>query len=121
MQHDGMPCDVLVESEECKKDACDQECKLGEWTAWYPCTKVCNKGLHEKFRNVVKEKIGNGACAAKKDDTRYKREECNPQNCTGDERCTAKMDLVIAIDGSGSLSQKGFGILQNFTVELIKI
>jgi hypothetical protein len=30
------------------------------------------------------------------------------------------MDLVIAVDGSGSLREKGFKVLQNFTGELVK-
>jgi len=39
--------------------------------------------------------------------------------CVGDELCIAKQDLILAIDGSGSLTEDGFGILRNFATALI--
>jgi hypothetical protein len=45
---------------------------------------------------------------------------CNEHQCNGDEMCIAAMDVIIAVDGSGSLKDKGFKILTNFTGELLK-
>jgi uncharacterized protein YegL len=39
--------------------------------------------------------------------------------CFGDEKCIAALDLIIAIDGSGSISEKGFAILKTFAKSLI--
>jgi hypothetical protein len=37
----------------------------------------------------------------------------------GDEVCTANQDLIVAIDGSGSLQEAGFGILKKYAAQLI--
>jgi hypothetical protein len=39
--------------------------------------------------------------------------------CKGDEICVANQDLVIAIDGSGSIREKGFDILKKFVETLL--
>jgi len=41
-------------------------------------------------------------------------------SCNGDEICIAKQDLVIAIDGSGSVREAGFKILKSFTETFLK-
>jgi hypothetical protein len=45
--------------------------------------------------------------------------QCNTQECVGDEICIARQDLVIAVDGSGSVEEDGFEIIKklayNFT------
>jgi hypothetical protein len=40
--------------------------------------------------------------------------------CVGDETCVAVQDLILAIDGSGSLTEDGFGVLKNFAVNLVE-
>lgn len=44
---------------------------------------------------------------------------CNQQDCIGNEECMAKQDLVIAIDGSGSIKSGGFLVLKNFVKKLL--
>jgi len=39
--------------------------------------------------------------------------------CKGDEICIAHQDLVVAIDGSGSVRKEGFKILQTFVKKLL--
>jgi len=51
---------------------------------------------------------------------RYRNRECNVQDCNGDEICIAKQDLIIAIDGSGSLRAKGFKTLTDWVGVLLK-
>jgi len=46
-------------------------------------------------------------------------EVCNSKTCKGDEVCIADQDLIIAIDGSGSLQEAGFGILKSWVGKLL--
>merc|ERR1711939_495865 len=39
--------------------------------------------------------------------------------CVGDEECIAVMDMIIGIDGSGSISEKGFDIMKTFAKTLL--
>merc|ERR1711988_1263393 len=62
---------------------------------------------------------------------RYQLRECNTQNCVGDEICVATQDLIIALDGSGSIvwpsvdpeflktPEKGFEALKVFVTTLL--
>jgi hypothetical protein len=40
--------------------------------------------------------------------------------CQGDEECIGKVDVVLAVDGSGSTRETGFAMFRNFTGELVK-
>jgi len=53
--------------------------------------------------------------------SKYRRrvKRCNTHKCRGDEICTAKQDLVIAVDGSGSLTETGFKTLKDFSAKLV--
>jgi len=62
---------------------------------------------------------GNGKCPKRTSKIRYGVKKCNTHDCTGDEVCIAKQDLVLAIDGSGSLRESGFKILKDFAAGLI--
>jgi len=45
---------------------------------------------------------------------RYNIKRCNMHKCRGDEVCIAKQDLILSIDGSGSLTEDRFKILKAF-------
>merc|ERR1719388_428275 len=62
---------------------------------------------------------GNGRCPKPKSYRRYGIKKCNTHNCRGDEICIAKQDLVLSIDGSGSLRKTGFDILKGFSKKLV--
>ena len=62
---------------------------------------------------------GEGVCPKHMSPDRYNERACNTEECIGDEICIAKQDLVIAIDGSGSLRTTGFDIISDFAAELI--
>merc|ERR1719324_906585 len=49
------------------------------------------------------------------------RQKCNLQPCVGDEKCMAQMDLILALDGSGSLREEGYDTLKTFAIEYIKL
>jgi len=50
---------------------------------------------------------------------RYEEQTCNENKCTGDEICIANQDLVVAVDGSGSLQEKGFATLKTYVGKLL--
>merc|ERR1719473_1979299 len=54
-----------------------------------------------------------------KSKARYNIRRCNKHRCRGDEFCVAKQDLVISIDGSGSLTEARFKILKKFVAAYI--
>merc|ERR1719506_3383301 len=62
---------------------------------------------------------GFGKCPTAESNYRYAKSGCNEQRCNGDEMCVAKQDLVIAIDGSGSIRDGGFAILKKFVGKLL--
>jgi len=68
---------------------------------------------------MISEAQGEGHCLKPEDPARRERRDCNTQACVGDERCNSDMDLVIAIDASGSVTEKGFDILKTFAAEMV--
>jgi hypothetical protein len=81
---------------------------------------ACDGGFKEKFRHVAIPTRGFGKCPNADSNYRYAKSSCNEQGCTGDEVCVANQDLVIAVDGSGSIREAGFDILKKFVETLLK-
>eukprot|EP00747_Dinoflagellata_sp_TGD_P133949 gnl/TRDRNA2_/TRDRNA2_175267_c2_seq51.p1 gnl/TRDRNA2_/TRDRNA2_175267_c2~~gnl/TRDRNA2_/TRDRNA2_175267_c2_seq51.p1 ORF type:complete len:736 (-),score=192.93 gnl/TRDRNA2_/TRDRNA2_175267_c2_seq51:198-2357(-) len=115
----GRACDSLSESQPCNSFSCDRDCTLKKWTKLTPCSKACGSGFQEKFRHIKQPVRANGFCPGKDSSQRYHKQKCNTQACVGDEVCIAELDLVMAIDCSGSLTEKGFGILKNYGKAII--
>lgn len=116
----GTACDSAQESRPCHTGSCDVNCQLGDWMPFAPCTQACDGGYSERHKDVLVNTVGAGMCPAKSNPERYEKQQCNEEPCIGDEQCLANMDLVIAIDGSGSLTDKGFEIVKTFTEQLVK-
>jgi Mg-chelatase subunit ChlD len=55
-----------------------------------------------------------GKCPTADHADRLEEQECNTQECVGDEICVAMQDLVIAVDSSGSLRESGFETVKKF-------
>jgi hypothetical protein len=115
----GTPCNTVEESRPCATFSCDRNCRLGKWTPWTPCSMACGGGEHERFRNVVVPNRGFGKCPRATSTYRYSKGSCNEQKCAGDEICIAHQDLVVAVDGSGSVRASGFDILKKFVEKLL--
>jgi hypothetical protein len=81
---------------------------------------ACNGGLTERSKKVVVPIRGQGKCPKPNGRIRFQKKKCNNQACVGDEICIAKQDLVIALDASGSLREKGYEVVKNFAVNLTK-
>merc|ERR1719446_818118 len=116
----GLACNTVEESRPCATMSCDRNCRLGRWTPWTPCSMACGGGFHERFRHVVIPTRGFGKCPSETSRFRYGKGSCNEQDCVGDEICIAYQDLVVALDGSGSLRTGGFDILKKFVKKLLE-
>merc|ERR1719424_849874 len=116
----GKACDALTQSQPCNNGACDVDCVLGKWMAWKPCNKACSAGFEERRKRVLSEIKGDGYCLPWNDKERLERKPCNAQACTGDEECNSTIDLVIAIDSSGSITEAGFDILKEFAAKIVR-
>jgi len=114
----GKQCDTVAEEEACNTGSCDRNCKLEDWTAWSPCSMACGTGMQERERKVLVPIRGKGVCPTAKNPDRLEDQKCNTQACVGDEICIAQQDLVILIDGSGSLKEEGFNTIRNFAANL---
>jgi len=115
----GMSCNTAQESKPCNTGSCDRNCRLKKWSKWSPCSVACGGGFSERWRRVIIPIRGNGRCPKRSSKIRYGIKKCNTHECSGDEVCIAKQDLVLAIDGSGSLQEDGFKILKDFAAGLI--
>lgn len=115
----GLACNTVEESRPCATMSCDRNCLLAKWTPWSPCSMACGGGFHERFRHVARPTRGFGKCPTEASRVRYGKGSCNEQECVGDEICIAHQDLVVAIDGSGSLRDSGFAILKKFVKKLL--
>jgi len=115
----GMSCNTVIETVPCNTQSCDRDCSLAEWTPWTPCAVACGGGFKEKFRHVTVPIRGNGECPKPGSTWRRQMEVCNSHECVGDEICIARQDLIIAIDGSGSLREAGFNVLKDFAAKMI--
>merc|ERR1719195_1581106 len=116
----GKGCDSVQEERPCNTGSCDRNCKLSDWSEWSPCTMACSGGTTERFKKVVIPIRGQGKCPTGKNPDRFETDKCNKQDCVGDEICIAKQDLVIALDASGSLKEKGYEIVRGFAANLTK-
>jgi uncharacterized protein YegL len=116
----GEQCNTVEESRACNTQSCDRDCRLARWTKWSPCSVACGGGFWERFRHVLIPTRGEGKCPKATSSERYTNQICNSQACNGDEICIAKQDLVIAIDGSGSLQEKGFKTLVDWVSVLLE-
>ena len=56
----GAACPKLTTTLACNTQACGVSCHIGAWSAWTPCSKMCNGGHKSRNRTVV----GPGASAA---------------------------------------------------------
>eukprot|EP00928_Gymnodinium_smaydae_P011961 TRINITY_DN14376_c0_g1_i1.p1 TRINITY_DN14376_c0_g1~~TRINITY_DN14376_c0_g1_i1.p1 ORF type:complete len:903 (-),score=142.13 TRINITY_DN14376_c0_g1_i1:9-2717(-) len=115
----GKACDTLQDTRACNTGTCDRNCDLSEWTPFTPCSKACASGVTTRVKSITRPKRARGVCWAEKDPLRFQEESCNTQDCVGDEICIAKTDIVIALDGSGSMTKKGFEVIKKLALEIV--
>merc|ERR1719456_1294391 len=109
----GEPCGPASETETCNAQDCDKDCVLAAWTKIQeaPCSKACGGGTKISTRGVFQEAIGQGSCPEPLAHERFRQMECNLEMCmpVGPTLvCKSKVDVVIMLDGSGSLGKAGW-------------
>eukprot|EP00747_Dinoflagellata_sp_TGD_P156417 gnl/TRDRNA2_/TRDRNA2_177661_c10_seq3.p1 gnl/TRDRNA2_/TRDRNA2_177661_c10~~gnl/TRDRNA2_/TRDRNA2_177661_c10_seq3.p1 ORF type:complete len:907 (+),score=200.21 gnl/TRDRNA2_/TRDRNA2_177661_c10_seq3:93-2723(+) len=115
----GVPCEESSMATSCNTQACDQNCKLRKWSKWSQCSKRCGGGLQHRSRGVAKPPVGNGRCPkANSRPHRLQYKRCNTFRCppppkskrnsAGVVQCEAKLDVILMVDGSGSLGRAGW-------------
>jgi hypothetical protein len=114
-KNDGEPCPVRTETRPCDGQACKKDCELSEWSAWGLCSKLCDTGYEERTKSVIEEAVGQGHCDAPDSEKRLQTRECNTMDCQSiipagrtTLKCNAMVDLIILLDGSGSLGWYGW-------------
>jgi len=115
----GEPCGETSETEACNIQSCSKDCDLGDWSSWSPCTKMCNTGLKYRMKPVIDAAFGQGTCAHEDDPDRLEFEMCNTDPCivgvnAPTLRCDSKVDIILALDGSGSLGPNGWNAMKEF-------
>jgi len=114
----GTECDTTLEEQSCHTGSCDRDCTLAPWTEWEACSMACGGGIQQRVRSVDIPIRANGRCPSPHHSDRLQMQSCNSQDCVGDEICIARQDLVIALDGSGSVKQEGFDAIKAFALNL---
>jgi len=112
-QHGGEPCEGTTETVACSVQACDRDCSLNEWSQWSSCSKQCNGGLQERRKGLAERAVGAGKCPKKNTPDRFQYKSCNSHQCQPSPgnptlKCHSKVDVMLLIDGSGSLNETGW-------------
>jgi len=113
MKYGGKPCGETSESRACNSQACDKDCVLRGWTKWSKCSKDCDGGTRKRQRFVKEKAEGTGECADPWSKKRLQWKRCNEHRCKvplGKQvlQCNKTLDIVLLIDGSGSLGETGW-------------
>merc|ERR1719316_2290006 len=119
----GRACGQPTEQVACNVDACDKPCTLEDWNEWSTCTKACDWGYQLRQRGVAEEAGPEGYCPESWDWDRLQAQWCAEFYCPPDLTCSEKMDLVVLVDGSGSVEWEpgGFTAEKHFTKHLFDL
>jgi uncharacterized protein YegL len=116
-ENGGESCGAATDPQQCNVETCDRPCDLGEWSDWTSCTAACGGGERFRFREVEREAGPTGSCP---EEDRQQAAACNTLACPPDLLCTDQQDMVVLIDGSGSLGSDGFDTFKAFVANLLK-
>merc|ERR1719198_384693 len=111
--HGGEPCGETSEAISCNLQACDKDCVLSDWQPWSECSKECDEGTTERTKTIAEQAVGDGFCPDRYSEERHQEEPCNSFPCEKSAdfptlRCESTVDVILIIDGSGSLGQTGW-------------
>jgi len=104
----GEECPPTSDAVMCNVDACDQPCVIGDWSEWSDCSKACGGGILVRRKPEITAALGAGTCPHPDSPERFEQMPCNDDACDNNVVCGSKIDLVLLLDGSGSVRSKGF-------------
>jgi hypothetical protein len=115
MANGGKPCGQTSQSRGCAGQACEKDCELGDWTGWSACSKDCDGGTRKRQKYMTAPAEGAGTCPDQWAPARLQYKPCNMFRCyvpptakIETQTCDAPIDVVLLIDGSGSLGTAGW-------------
>jgi len=113
MKNKGKPCGGTSQTTSCRNQACEKNCELSSWTKWSTCSKDCDGGTAKRQKYVKTVAEGAGKCAGEWSLKRLEYKKCNMKRCplaAGAQTmtCDKALDIVLLIDGSGSLGARGW-------------
>merc|ERR1719183_447417 len=113
MKYGGKPCGDTSDTKNCNLQACEKDCELSEWTKWDKCSKNCDGGTHKRIKFIKKPAEGSGKCDGAWTKKRLQYKKCNMKSCriaskAGYLECNRTLDVVLLLDGSGSLGKRGW-------------
>merc|ERR1719281_62614 len=115
----GKECGATTDTQMCNVDACNVPCELADWGDWSECSKACNSGIEVRRKEIFVPAKGTGFCAHENSDERFEARPCNDQKCPPNLVCDSELDLMILMDGSGSVGSKGFSQEKEFAEAFI--
>lgn len=108
-EFEGEQCPPVTEAQACNTQACDEDCMLGGWSEWGSCSRVCkwkataSPGRQMRAKPIKVALKGSGKCPKPHDTERLEWRSCNDNVCGLNIKCVADMDVILVVDGSGSL------------------
>merc|ERR1719201_2038594 len=113
MKYNGKPCGPTSETKACNGQACEKDCVLGSWTKWSRCSKDCDGGTQKRQKFVKEPAQGAGTCPDRWTKDRLEYKQCGMHRCkvevvNGPLPCFKVVDVVVLLDGSGSLGKAGW-------------
>jgi len=124
----GTPCEGTEEEQPCAMQSCDADCELSDWSEWSGCSKACGGGSFKRTKDVLVAARGTGTCAEPDDEPlRLNFEPCNDFECKrllpenrSIVQCQSKVDLIVLLDGSGSLGRYGWKKSKAMALKLVQ-
>jgi uncharacterized protein YegL len=122
----GKECGATTDTQMCNVDACNVPCELEDWGDWSACSKACSGGIEVRRKAILVPPKGTGYCAEDTDEERFEYRPClyggayvGLPACPPNLVCDSEIDLMLLMDGSGSVGNKGFGKEKTFAEEFI--
>jgi len=113
-----------MESRTCNQQSCETVCLLEPWPKSYTvnCSKPCGGGKKILTR-AIKVKGDPVPCPAADSAERYQEIDCNDHTCVPTQGstllCASKVDVIILLDGSGSLGASGWDQMKGIGKDLV--
>jgi hypothetical protein len=122
-KHQGTPCGETSETEPCNVQACEADCELGDWSEWQPCSKMCDGGSRKRLKKIAVPSLGSGDCPSIDSPDRLEFKKCNVHPCKKVQAtvaCKSMVDLILVLDGSGSLGEDGWAAAKQAAKTIIQ-